>query len=246
VTTGIGAGSTTYGCINSHYFDATKTHPGGKGLYRTKQAGRTGLGTVMMDKKVRAVVILAEFPKGENPYGAADWAGVKEAGARLGRIVKEVDPQSLRMSRKGSAGLISFMNKEEYQSLPVHNYQLGSHPMAGNICGKFYEEHLFEHQGMDGCFPGCNLPCTKGGWVKLTSGPHQAARLWSTVRIRDSRRIRGNLGCGTPNSSGGHLFMHNYGTTPSPPLSSWPLLCIVSSGYLSGWIRRTGFDLGQR
>ncbi|MEN6624285.1 MAG: aldehyde ferredoxin oxidoreductase C-terminal domain-containing protein [Smithella sp.] len=178
LTTGIGAGNTTYGCINSHYYDATKPVDGKKGLYRTKQAGRTGLGSVMSHKNITAIVVLAAFPHGENPYGAADWEKVKEAGLKLHKIVKEVDPQALQMSRKGSAGLISFMNKDEYQSLPVHNYQYGSHPKAGQICGKTYSERLFDHRGMDGCFPGCNLRCTKGGWVMLTSGEHQGRKVW--------------------------------------------------------------------
>ena len=178
LTTGVGASHTTYGCINSHYFDATKPMDGAKGFFRTKQAGRTGLGTVMMDKKIRAIVVLAEYPRGENPYGAADWEKVKHAGAKLGGVVKEVDPQSLQMYRKGSAGLITFMNKEEYQSLPVNNYQLGSDPRADRITGTYYAEHLFDHRGMDGCFPGCNLRCTKGGWVTLTYGEHKGRRVW--------------------------------------------------------------------
>ncbi|MEI7673551.1 MAG: aldehyde ferredoxin oxidoreductase N-terminal domain-containing protein, partial [Deltaproteobacteria bacterium] len=168
LTTGVGATHTTYGCINSHYFDPAKPVNGGKGLFRTKQAGRTGLGTVMQDKKIRAIVVLAKYPHGENPYGAADWARVKRAGAKLGEVVREVDPQSLKMYRKGSAGLINFMNKDEYKSLPVNNYQLGSDPQAEKISGKFYADNLFDHRGMDGCFPGCNLRCTKGGWVTLT------------------------------------------------------------------------------
>ena len=178
LTTGIGAAHTTYGCINSHYFDPTKHVDGAKGLFRTKQAGRTGLGSVMSDKKIRAIVVLAEFPHGENPYGASDWEGVKRAGAKLGKVVREVDPQSLKMYRKGSAGLIAFMNKQEYQSLPVNNYQLGSDPRAETITGKFYAEHLFDHRGMDGCFPGCNLRCTKGGWVTLRFGEHKGRRVW--------------------------------------------------------------------
>jgi aldehyde:ferredoxin oxidoreductase len=178
LTTGVGASRTTYGCINSHYFDPAKPAEGAKGLFRTKQAGRTGLGTVMRDKKIRTIVILAKYPHGENPYGAADWEKVKRAGARLGEVVREVDPQSLKMYRKGSAGLISFMNKEEYKSLPVNNYQLGSDPRAENISGKFYAEHLFDHRGMDGCFPGCNLRCTKGGWVTLNSGAEKGRRVW--------------------------------------------------------------------
>ncbi len=178
MTTGIGADHTTFGCINSHYYDVTKPTPDGRGIYRTKQAGRTGTGTVMSDKGIRAIVVLASYPQGENPYGAANWELAKDAGKRLHSVVKEVDPHSLRMSRKGSAGLITFMNKDEYKSLPVNNFQAGSDPRAPQICGKFYEEHLFEHRGMDGCFPGCNLQCTKGGWVTLVSGSHKGQRVW--------------------------------------------------------------------
>jgi len=178
LTTGVGASRTTYGCINSHYFDPAKPVDGAKGLFRAKQAGRTGLGTVMQDKKIRAIVILAKYPHGENPYGAADWEKVKRARAKLGEVVRVVDPQSLKMYRKGSAGLIDFMNKEEYKSLPVRNYQFGSDPRAENISGKFYAAHLFDHRGMDGCFPGCNLRCTKGGWVTLVSGADQGRRVW--------------------------------------------------------------------
>jgi aldehyde:ferredoxin oxidoreductase len=178
LTTGVGAQRTTFGCINSHYFDPAKPVDGTKGLFRTKQAGRTGLGTIMKDKKIGAIVILAKYPHGENPYGAADWEKVKQAGARLGEVVRVNDPQSLKMYRKGSAGLINFMNKEEYKSLPVKNYQYGSDPRAENISGKFYADHLFDHRGMDGCFPGCNLRCTKGGWVTLVSGANQGRRVW--------------------------------------------------------------------
>jgi aldehyde:ferredoxin oxidoreductase len=178
LTTGIGAANTAFGCINSHYYDAVKPVDGTKGLFRTKQAGRTGLGSVMSHKNITAIVVLAAFPHGNNPYGAADWDKVKRAGLTLHKVVKEVDPQALQMHLKGSAGLISFMNKDEYQSLPVNNYQYGSHPQAGQICGKAYAESLFDHRGMDGCFPGCNLRCTKGGWVTLTTGEHSGRKVW--------------------------------------------------------------------
>jgi aldehyde:ferredoxin oxidoreductase len=178
VTTGAGAANTTYGCINSHYFDPTKTADGQKGFFRTKQAGRTGLGSVMIDKKIRSIIVLAEYPHGENPYGAANWEKAKQAGHKLSKVVKEVDPVSLKMYRKGSAGLISFMNKENYQSLPVNNYQYGSDPRAEQISGKFYAANLFDHRGMDGCFPGCSLRCTKGGWVTLSTGEHRGKKVW--------------------------------------------------------------------
>ncbi|MBN2443776.1 MAG: hypothetical protein JXJ04_20610 [Spirochaetales bacterium] len=178
VSSGIGADNTHFGCINSHYYDPTKPVNGAKGVFRTKQAGRTGLGSIMHDKKLSSVVILSTYPKGNNPYGAHDWEKVKKAGTTLFKVVKEVDPNSLQMQRKGSAGLISFMNKEDYKSLPVHNYQYGSHPDAEKICGTHYAESLFEHKGMDGCFPGCNLQCTKGGCVTLKTGKHKGKRVW--------------------------------------------------------------------
>lgn len=178
LSTGIGAANTTYGCINSHYYDVTKPVDGHKGLFRVKQAGRTGIGTVMSRKRIRSIIVMTDNLRGENPYGAADWARVKQAGTKLHNVVKDVDPQSLRMYRKGSAGLISFMSKHEYQSLPVRNFQEGSDPRAAQICGKYYAEHLFDHRGRDGCFPGCNLQCTKGGWVTLVSGAHAGKRVW--------------------------------------------------------------------
>jgi aldehyde:ferredoxin oxidoreductase len=178
LSTGIGAANTTYGCINSHYYDVTKPVNGSRGLFRVKQAGRTGIGSVMSDKRLRSIVVLAEHPRGDNPYGAADWSRVKKAGADLHKVVREVDPQSLQMHRKGSAGLITFMSKPEYQSLPVNNFQAGSDSRAEMICGKYFAEHLFDHRGMDGCFPGCNLQCTKGGCVTLVSGEHAGRRVW--------------------------------------------------------------------
>jgi aldehyde:ferredoxin oxidoreductase len=179
LTTGSGAKHTNYGCVNSHYYEPTKSCDGSKkGLFRTKQAGRTGIGTVMANKKIGAIVVLAEYLKGGNPYGAVDWVKVKEAGAKLNAVIRKVDPVSLKMYRKGSAGLIAFMNKDEYQSLPVNNYQLGSDPKAENITGKYYANHLFDHRGNDACFPGCALMCTKGGWVTLTSGRRKGERVW--------------------------------------------------------------------
>lgn len=178
MSTGIGAANTTYGCINSHYYDVTKPVNGTRGIFRVKQAGRTGIGSVMFDKGILAIIVLAHSPHGENPYGAANWDKVKQAGAKLQKVVKEVDPQSLQMARKGSAGLITFMSRNEYQSLPVNNFQKGSDPKAGQICGQYYAEHLFDHRGMDGCFAGCNLQCTKGGWVTLKSGAYTGRKVW--------------------------------------------------------------------
>lgn len=235
LTTGVGAAHTTFGCINSHYFDATKPIDGAKGFFRTKQAGRTGLGSVMSGKRIRAIVVLARFPRGENPYGAADWAMAKQAGVELGQVVKKVDPVSLKMYRKGSAGLIAFMNKPEYQSLPVNNYQLGSDPRAEGICGKFYAEHLFEHRGMDGCFPGCNLRCTKGGWATLTYGPQKGARVWvDGPEYETAAGFGANLGIWNPEfimEANWHCDNHGIDTITTAVLLAFVMECF-QRGYL--------------
>jgi aldehyde:ferredoxin oxidoreductase len=236
VTTGLGAANTTYGCINSHYYDVTKPVDGKKGLFRSKQAGRTGLGSVMRDKKIGAIVVLADYPHGENPYGAADWDKVKQSGARLHKIVKEIDPQSLKMYRKGSAGLITFVNKAEYQTLPVHNYQRGSDPQAEKICGKFYAENLFDHRGMDGCFPGCNLQCTKGGWVTLATGEHQGQKVWvDGPEYETAAGFGSNLGIWNPEfimEANWHCDNYGIDTITSAVIIAFAMEC-YQRGYLT-------------
>ena len=140
LTTGIGALRTTFGCINSHYFDPAKPVDGTKGLFRTKQAGRTGLGTIMKDKKIGAIVVLAKYPHGENPYGAADWEKVKRAGAKLGEVVRvnrsavaQDVPQGLRGADQlhEQAG-VQIPSREE---LPVRNRSRGGEDQREILCG---------------------------------------------------------------------------------------------------------------
>ena len=245
LTTGIGAANTLYGCINSHYYDAVKPVDGTKGLFRTKQAGRTGLGTVMINKNIRAIVVLSGYPHGENPYGAADWEKVKQSGSKLHKIVKEVDPQSLKMYRKGSAGLIAFMNKDDYQSLPVNNYQYGSDPRAGQICGKNYAEHLFDHRGMDGCFPGCNLRCTKGGWVTLASSEHKGKKVWvDGPEYETAAGFGSNLGMWNPEFiMEANWHCDNYGIDT---ITTAVIMAFVMECYQRGYLTKEdtdGFEL---
>jgi aldehyde:ferredoxin oxidoreductase len=237
MSTGTGAAHTTFGCINSHYYDVTKPTPGGRGIFRTKQAGRTGIGTVMHDKNIRAIVVLATYPHGDNPYGAADWDKVRLAGTTLHKVVKEVDPQSLKMFRKGSAGLITFMNKPEYQCLPVNNFQGGSDARAPQICGKFYAENLFEHRGMDGCFPGCNLQCTKGGWVTLVSGTHVGQKVWvDGPEYETAAGFGSNLGIWNPEfimEANWHCDNYGIDTITTATIMAFLMECF-QRGYLAG------------
>jgi aldehyde:ferredoxin oxidoreductase len=191
----------------------------------------------MRDKNIRAIVVLAEYPHGDNPYGAADWDKAKKAGARLHSVVKEVDPHSLKMSRKGSAGLITFMNKDEYLALPVNNYQAGSDARAPQICGKFYAEKLFDHRGMDGCFPGCNLQCTKGGWVTLVSGNHMGRKVWvDGPEYETAAGFGSNLGIWNPEfimEANWHCDNYGFDTITTCVIMAFLMECF-QRGYLTG------------
>ena len=250
MSTGIGADHTVFGCINSHYYDVTKPTPEGQGIFRTKQAGRTGLGSVMRDKRIRAIVVLADYPHGDNPYGAADWDRVKRAGAKLHKVVKEVDPQSLKMHRKGSAGLITFMNKAEYQSLPVNNFQGGSDPRAAQICGKFYAENLFDHRGMDGCFPGCNLQCTKGGWVTLVSGAHKGKKVWvDGPEYETAAGFGSNLGIWNAEfimEANWHCDNYGIDTITTATIMAFLMECFQRGFLIARGYGRAGTFLGER
>ena len=249
MTTGIGAAHTTFGCINSHYYDVTKPVPGGSGIFRASRPVGPDSAPLCTTRKSGRSWCWLTYPHGENPYGAADWDKVRRAGATLHKVVKEVDPQSLKMYRKGSAGLITFMNKEEYQSLPVNNFQGGSDPRAAQICGKFYAENLFDHRGMDGCFPGCNLQCTKGGWVTLVSGAHAGMKVWvDGPEYETAAGFGSNLGIWNAEfimEANWHCDNYGIDTITTATIMAFLMECF-QRGYLTrddGW---PGTDLGQR
>jgi aldehyde:ferredoxin oxidoreductase len=52
------------------------------------------------------------------------------------------------------------MNSNEL--LPVNNFQFGSNELAKIVSGKVFEKEVFKQNMPDGCYPGCNLSCTKG------------------------------------------------------------------------------------
>ena len=149
------------------------------------------------------------------------------------------------MYRKGSAGLIAFMNKDDYQSLPVNNYQYGSDPRAGQICGKNYAEHLFDHRGMDGCFPGCNLRCTKGGWVTLASGEHKGKKVWvDGPEYETAAGFGSNLGMWNPEFiMEANWHCDNYGIDT---ITTAVIMAFVMECYQRGYLTKEdtdGFEL---
>ncbi len=165
VSAGTGADHSLFGCLNFSWYDSRR------GRMRYKQAGRGGLGTVLRDKKIKALVVKFSGIRGElnNP---ADPKGLREAGRKVNDEMRRLDPIQNDMAGVGTAHLVSIMN--DYELLPTHNFKYGSHPESFKIAAGVFRE-LYKPSGVaDGCWYGCTMACAKAiEGLKLRSGPYQ-------------------------------------------------------------------------
>lgn len=164
LTTGKGAANTAFGCLNSIYFDPKRKRA------RAKQAGRGGTGTVMQAKGLWGIVVRNNRNKSLSNL-PGDVERLRKAGNELRGVIREVDPKALRMAWQGTTSLIDMMNAAHI--LPINNYQYNQSGKAAQISGDVFEHRYFQQGVPDGCFPGCNLACTKGCETHvLGTGPH--------------------------------------------------------------------------
>jgi aldehyde:ferredoxin oxidoreductase len=128
-----------------------------------------------------------------NANHPADPEKVIAAGRKLREVIKEVDPQAMRLVNQGTTSLIDMMNSNEL--LPVNNYQFGSSALSQNISGKVFERQVFKQNIPDGCYPGCNLACTKGceSYV-LKTGPFAGTRVSVDGPEYETAATASNLG----------------------------------------------------
>lgn len=164
VSSGIAAQHSLIGMLNFSFYDPKRK------VVRLKQAGRGGIGTVMRDKKIKAIVAKIDGVKG-NLNNVVDLNTIIERGKRFNREMRELDESQAQMRSKGTAHLTNIMN--DYDLLPTHNFKFGSHPDAYKIHSDVYKERFT--QGMpDGCWIGCNMSCAKGvdNYI-LRTGPYK-------------------------------------------------------------------------
>jgi aldehyde:ferredoxin oxidoreductase len=168
-TAGVGGENTLHGIVNSVYYD------GRRGRTRAKQAGRGGTGTVMRLKGLKAIVAKSNLPRGgaNNP---ADITTVRDAGSKMKKLIKEVDPKGLRLDDWGTTVLVQYMDK--FDLLPVNNYKFGKHPDAKNVYEEVWKDKYFTRGTPDGCYFGCTLACTKGiENFEIRTGPHAGEKV---------------------------------------------------------------------
>jgi aldehyde:ferredoxin oxidoreductase len=168
VSTGPGAKNSLIGCLNFTWYDLKRKRA------RYKQAGRGGIGTVFADKKIKAIVARWDTVtvKTNNP---AEPDALKEVGRMHSKEITALDPKQNEMATIGTTFLVSIMN--DFDLLPVNNFQYGRHPEADNIGQEVYRR-IFD-AGYDGCWMGCTLACSHGvkDFVPLT-GPYKGIKVY--------------------------------------------------------------------
>jgi aldehyde:ferredoxin oxidoreductase len=169
VSAGRGADNTLIGLLNFSFFDVKR------GVPRLKQAGRGGIGTVFRDKKIKALVVKYTGVKGDT-NGPADKQKIVNAGLRLHKEIHDLDKLQNRMREVGTAHLTEIMN--DYDLLPVMNYQYGSHPDAVNLSSDVFKKNYFTQGLPDGCWYGCSMACAKAvDHFELKTGPYKGQKV---------------------------------------------------------------------
>ncbi|UCE09891.1 MAG: aldehyde:ferredoxin oxidoreductase [Candidatus Thorarchaeota archaeon] len=185
VSAGPGADHAWMGCLNFSWWDNKREEP------RYKQAGRGGTGTVLRNKRVKALVAKKERLTLEM-NGPADLDMLKAVAREHSKEILELDSQQNRMRVVGTAHLPGIM--DEFDLLPTRNFRAGSDPEAKNLHAEVWEEtYTNSGKGWDGCWRPCAINCSHciEGFVPKT-GPFAGKKV-----IVDGPEYETIAGCGS-------------------------------------------------
>lgn len=168
ISAGRGADHSPMGVLNFSLYDKRRA-----GI-RVKQAGRGGIGTVLRDKKIRALVVRYKGVT-QNTNDAADPAAVQRLGLKLHREIIVNDNKQCKMRKQGTAHLMEVMN--DYDLLPTKNHKYGQDPRGPEIASWVWEK-LFSQNLPDGCWFGCTMACAHAvDHFQLETGPYKGTKV---------------------------------------------------------------------
>ncbi|TFG83440.1 MAG: aldehyde:ferredoxin oxidoreductase [Spirochaetales bacterium] len=168
VSAGRGADHSPMGLLNFSLYDKRR-----QGI-RVKQAGRGGIGAVLRDKKIRAVICRFSGVK-QNLNDAADPAAVQRLGLKLHREIVVNDDKQCKMRKQGTAHLMEVMN--DYDLLPTKNHKYGQDPKGPELASWVWEK-LFSQNLPDGCWFGCTMACAHAvDHFLLETGPYKGTKV---------------------------------------------------------------------
>ncbi|MEM3444817.1 MAG: aldehyde ferredoxin oxidoreductase C-terminal domain-containing protein [Thermoplasmata archaeon] len=203
VSSGSAAKHILYGCLNFSWYDTVLNR------VRVKQAGRGGTGTVLRNKNILAIVVKCSNVSvhSNNP---ADMKTLLETARYHSSEIIALDPKQNQMREIGTTHLVSIMN--DFDLLPVHNFQYGSHPEAKKLYAEEFRKYFGKNRNNDSCWIGCALSCSHhvnnfvpktgkyAGQAVLVDGPEYEtiAGIGSNCGIFDIEAvIEGNFYCDT-------------------------------------------------
>jgi len=164
VSAGTGADHSLFGCLNFSWYDTRR------GRVRLKQAGRGGIGTVLRNKKIKALVVKRSGVNSDSNH-PADRNRVSKVGVKMHRELHDYDHVQCHMRTVGTAHLVEIMDATDL--LPTLNYKYGSHPDAKPLFSDYYLQ-AFTQSTADGCWLGCTMACSKGiDGFQLRTGPYK-------------------------------------------------------------------------
>ncbi len=168
VAAGTGAENSFWGCLNISFYDIRRR------VTRLKQHGRGGLGTVLRDKKIKAVVARTK-PFDALTNNPVDPDKMADVSTRYHQEIRDLDKDQCNMRTVGTGHLVEIM--DAYDLLPTENYRFGSHPKAFNL----YSPHFYKLWTQvipDGCWVGCTMACAKAvdGYTVMT-GPYKGQKV---------------------------------------------------------------------
>lgn len=164
VSAGTGAEHSWWGCLNFSFYDIRRK------VCRMKQAGRGGLGTVLRNKNIKALVAKVDQFDGVSNH-PADPVALAEVGTKLHKEIRDLDREQCNMRAVGTVHLVEIM--DAYDLLPTENYRFGTFPKASKI----YSPEFFKYFTKvipDGCWHGCTMMCAKtvDGFT-IKTGPYK-------------------------------------------------------------------------
>ena len=168
VSAGKGSENSYWGCLNISFYDPRRKVP------RLKQHGRGGLGTVLRNKKVKAIVVRIERFSGiENDPEDPD--KIAKVGIKHHTQIRNLDRHQCNMRVVGTGNIVEVM--DAYDLLPTENYRFGSFPKATNLHARnFYKR--FSQVVPDGCWYGCTMACSKAvDGFQVMTGPYKGQRV---------------------------------------------------------------------
>jgi aldehyde:ferredoxin oxidoreductase len=168
ISAGSAADNSLIGMLNFSFYDSRRK------AIRLKQAGRGGIGSVLRNKKIKAVVIKFAGVKG-NLNNPANFIKIAETGIKLHKEIKSGDDKQCQMRVRGTTYLVKIMN--DYDLLPTCNFKYGTHIDGEKISAPNWIGR-FNLGKADGCWFGCTLSCCKVvGDFALKTGPYQGQKV---------------------------------------------------------------------